>query len=173
MLSWFRVTGWKTAGEFPSEPKFVAIGAPHTSNWDFFLMLAIMLDWRIKLSWLGKESIFRPPFGSLLRRLGGIPVNRDSSSGVVEQMVKEFERRSELALALSPEGTRGDGKQWKTGFYNIAHQAKVPIVLAYLDYEKRIIGVEKIVYPTGDYLGDMVAIHQFYDSVKGKYPKQS
>ncbi len=172
MLGWFRLAGWKTKGEMPSEPKFVAIGVPHTSNRDFFLMLAITLDWRIKLHWLGKNSIFRAPFGGLLRRLGGIPVDRNSSGGVVEQIVRKFNEQDELALALSPEGTRADVQSWKTGFYNIACQAKVPIVLGFIDNEKKVIGIEKIVYPTGDYAGDMVAVHEFYDSIKGKYPKQ-
>lgn len=158
----FRLSGWRSAGETPQAAKFVAIAAPHTSNWDFLIMLAIMTERRVRLNWLGKASIFRWPFTGLLKRLGGIPVNRDLAHGVVGQMVEEFTRRDGFALALSPEGTRKKVDRWKTGFHRIACEANVPIVLGYIDHPNRIVGIGPTFQPTGDLDSDMAEILAFY-----------
>lgn len=159
---WFRLAGWRSAGETPTQAKFVAIGAPHSSNWDFLVMLAIMTERRVRLNWMGKASLFRFPFGGIMRRLGGIAVQRDLAHGVVGQMVGEFEKREGFALALSPEGTRKKVERWKTGFHRIAMEAGVPIVLGYIDHSNKIVGVGPVIHPSGDVERDLAEILAFY-----------
>lgn len=168
MVSLFRLAGWKSTGQTPSMAKFVAIGAPHTSNWDFLFMLSVMLERRIDLYWMGKHTLFRWPFGGLMRRLGGIPVDRGSAAGVVEQMVEEFGRREAFALAVAPEGTRGGAERWKTGFYRIAHLAGVPIIPCTIDYPSRTIAIGEPFMPNGDTEADIEALRALYRNISGK-----
>jgi 1-acyl-sn-glycerol-3-phosphate acyltransferase len=142
--------GWRIEGNFPDVPKLVVVLAPHTSNRDFFVGVAAMFALRIRVKFLGKEALFRWPTNRLMHWLGGIPVDRSTPHGVVRQMVDEFARREQLALALAPQGTRRKGTPWREGFYHIALGAGVLIVPVTLDYTLRVLGIGLPLRPTGD-----------------------
>jgi 1-acyl-sn-glycerol-3-phosphate acyltransferase len=160
--------GWRVTGAFPNAPKMVLIGAPHTSNWDFVVGLAAAFTIRLGFSWVGKHLLFRPPVHWFLRWLGGIPVDRTASHGFVQQMVDEFDRRSQFLLAIAPEGTRKAVERWKTGFYHIAAGAGVPIVLVTFDKARRAVHVGPTVTPTGDLDADMGRILSVYADRLGR-----
>jgi len=164
--------GWDFEGTLPNLPKFVIIGAPHTSNWDFLLAMAAVFAAGFRFHWIGKHTIFRWPFGPFMRWLGGIPVDRNASQGVVEQVVDEYQRRDRFVVGIAPEGTRKKVERWKTGFYRIACDAGVPIVLAYLDYARKIIGFGPIFEPTGNLEADLAHLRAFFNTFKGKKPEQ-
>ena len=167
---WMRIFGWTVEGEIPQGGKAVLIAAPHTSNWDFAFMLAAAFVLRVKLSWMGKDSLFKRPFGWLFRRLGGIPINRSAAHGIVEQMSQRFIQAKALILAVAPSGTRSRRDYWKSGFYWIAAQAQVPIVCGYLDYRLKRAGLGLAVLPTHDLSADMDRIRAFYQGIRGRYP---
>ena len=170
---WFlRLTRWEPEGSKPLERKFVLIAAPHTSNWDLAYMLALATVLDVKVSWMGKDALFRPPLGWLMRRVGGIPIVRHRSANRVSEMVRAFEQRETLALVVPAEGTRGYVAHWKSGFYHIARSAGVPIVLGYLDYARRRGGFGPALHPTGEIRYDMDKIRDFYADKIGKYPDQ-
>ena len=168
-LALYRLAGWKVEGEAPPTGKFVVIAAPHTSNWDLPFMLGVAYKLRIELKWMGKDSLFKPPFGGLMRAMGGIAIDRSKNNDVVAQMVAIYNTADQLAVAIPPEGTRSKVRRWKTGFYNIAHGAGVPIALGFLDYERKVGGIGKIVWTTGDYDRDMIAIKAFYEPIIAKH----
>jgi len=163
--------GWQFTGEVPPFPKFVAIGAPHTSNWDFVIFLAVISHFRLPARAIGKESLVRWPFGKLMRRLGIIPLLRDSGQGLVGQMAAEFASTDRMALVVAPEGTRGPSAGWRSGFYHIALAAEVPIVLSYIDFANKRAGLGPTLHPTGDAVGDMEMIRGFYRGIVGKHPE--
>ena len=165
----YNLAGWKVEGSAPTEDKFVVIAAPHTSNWDLLFMLGVAYKFRVRLRWMGKDTLFKAPFGWLMKALGGIPIDRSKSNNVVTQMVEIYEEAQELAVAIPPEGTRAQVRIWKTGFYNIAHGAKVPIALGFLDYEKKVGGIGGVLWTTGDYDKDLDVIKAFYANVTGKH----
>ena len=168
-----KIFGWRKEGDIPDVRKCVMIAAPHTSNWDLPVTLALSFAFRAKISWMGKDALFRPPFGGLFRWLGGIPIDRSRSRNVVQQCVDLFREREELILMVPPEGTRARVRYWKTGFYYIAHGAGVPIVLGFIDWGRKAGGIGPVVIPTGDIEHDMVRIRGFYAGMRGKYPDQS
>jgi 1-acyl-sn-glycerol-3-phosphate acyltransferase len=165
--------GWRADVVFPPSPKCVIIFYPHTSNWDFVLGYLAKVATGLPAHFLGKDSIFRWPFGGLLRRMGGIPVDRSVRSGVVGQLAAEFARRPRLWLALAPEGTRKYTDHWKSGFYRIAVEAKVPLGLAYGDYRTRVIGLRTYLALTGDEEVDLARIRAAYAGKVGKHPEQA
>ncbi len=165
-----RVTGWKPEGAKPRESRFVLIAAPHTSNWDLAHLMALSVVLDLRISWMGKHALFRPPFGWLTRRFGGIPIVRHRRENMVDQMVRAFEQAESLALVVPAEGTRRYVPHWKSGFYHIARTADVPIVLGYLDYARRRGGFGPSLHPTGDVQADMNQIREFYADKVGKYP---
>ena len=173
-LTVLRVTGWRVEGTLPSHAtKSVLIAAPHTSNWDlpYTLMLAFVL--RLRVYWMGKQSLFRAPFGGVMRWLGGIPVNREQSSNLVASSAQAMRSaKGAMQLIVPPEGTRGKTRHWKTGFYFIAQQAGVPIVLAFVDYGRKVGGLGPVFEPTGDLDADMATIKAFYAPIKGKNADQ-
>jgi len=178
LVRWFsifilRISGWRTQGQVPPVPKFVLVGAPHTSNWDLPYTLFIIFILRAKIYWMGKDAIFRKPFKGVFKWLGGIPIDRSKSKNIVAQSIKQFNQNEKLILTIAPAGTRKRVKQWKTGFYYIAHGAKVPIVLGFLDYRRKVGGIGPVIYPTGDIEADMKIIRDFYNNVTGKYPEKS
>jgi len=148
------------------------IVAPHTSNWDFIIGMAAMLSLRLSASWLGKHTIFFWPLSGLIRWLGGIPVDRSLQQGTVDQIVELFRCREKLVVGLSPEGTRKKVEQWKTGFYQIALRAGVPILPVSLDYSKRAVGIGPLLTPSGDLEKDLQVIGAYYSLIKGKHPQQ-
>jgi 1-acyl-sn-glycerol-3-phosphate acyltransferase len=162
--------GWKTVGAPPAAPKCVVIAAPHTSNWDLVFMLAMAWALGLRISWMGKDAIFRAPFGSLMRRLGGIPVHRDTPNNVVEQMVETFASSDRLALAIPTEGTRAKADHWKSGFYHIARGANVPVATSFLDYGRKVGGFGPTIMLTGDVVSDMDQIRAAYTGIAGKRP---
>lgn len=167
------LTGWRTEGRLPLIPKFVLVGAPHTSNWDLPLTLLVAFALRARIHWMGKTAIFRRPFKGFFQWLGGIPVERAQSDNLVEQSIQQFHCNDRLILTIAPAGTRQRVVRWKSGFYHIACGADVPIVLGFLDYRRKVGGIGPVVYPTGNITVDMEAIRAFYDSVTGKNPAQS
>ena len=151
----FRLAGWKYEGQAPTAKKMVVIGAPHTSNWDFVLFLAVTSHFGMNAKAIGKHTLVTGPFGWLMRRLGIIPVKRDSNQGVVEQMVQEFAAVDELALVIAPEGTRGAAPYWRSGFYRIALAANVPLITAKVDAPNKTVHLHDELDLTGDVVADM------------------
>jgi 1-acyl-sn-glycerol-3-phosphate acyltransferase len=134
-------------------------------------MLAIAYRLRIKISWLGKHTLFSGPFGAFFRRLGGVPVDRRKPGGIVAQVAASINAADSMWLAVPPTGTRKYSDYWKSGFYHIAYSANVPILLCYLDYAGKAGGIGPILYPTGDLKADMDKIREFYAGVRGKFPE--
>ncbi len=170
---WLKIFRWRLRGELPSRHRFVLIAAPHTSNWDLPIMLCAALLFRMKLYWMGKDAIFRPPFAGIVRWLGGIPIDRSASNNLVAQSVALFGAQENLVVVVPPEGTRQKVRHWKTGFYYIALGAQVPIVMGFLDYKHKLAGFGPTVIPTGDIEADMQAIRAFYAGITGKHPDAS
>jgi 1-acyl-sn-glycerol-3-phosphate acyltransferase len=167
---WMRIFGWKVENRLPAGRKFVLVGAPHTSNWDFIFMLAAANIMRVRISWMGKHTLFKWPFGALFRSLGGIAIDRTGPHGAVAQMAERFDQADELLLAVAPSGTRRHVDHWKSGFYRIAAQARVPIACGYLDYAGRRAGIGLVFTPSGDMSADMDRIRAFYADKHGRYP---
>ena len=163
--------GWQVRVQ-PPPARCVVIGAPHTSNWDLPATLLLMLAANLRLRWVGKDALFRGPLGRLFRALGGIPVNRSARTNFVEQMVEAFRSNDSLMIAMLPEGTRRNASHWKTGFYYIALNAGVPIVLGDADYRRRVVGLGPALHPTGDIQADFEIIRAFYAGISGKHPER-
>lgn len=170
----FKAAGWRTEGKLPHIPKYIII-ATHTSNWDFIVGLT---GWSIlsygfsltKLSWLGKAEVFRGPLGIFLKWIGGVPIERGTRHNAVEQSIQAFRSREKLAMAIAPEGTRKKVTHWKTGFYHIARGAQVPIVFAFFDYKRKVMGIGPAIIPSGDIQADMEIFRDFYSKVHARYP---
>ncbi|PCI28552.1 MAG: glycerol acyltransferase [SAR324 cluster bacterium] len=178
MISWLakmilKLFGWKTIGVPPDINKYVIIGAPHTTAWDFPIMLFGSLAVNIRVHWLGKASLFRGPWGFFFKQLGGIPINRSVHTNTVQQIINIFEEKEHLILTLSPEGTRQATDYWKSGFYYIALGANVPIYMGFTDYQRKLTGVAGYLIPTGNIEEDMRKIRAFYQRIPGKYPDQT
>jgi 1-acyl-sn-glycerol-3-phosphate acyltransferase len=169
-IAFLKLSGWKIEGSLPSKhSKFVLIAAPHTSNWDLPYTLMVAFALRLNIYWMGKRQLFRWPFGGLMRWLGGVEVNREQSNNLVTAAAQALvAAKGPVQLTVPPEGTRSKTRYWKTGFYWIAHTAQVPIVLAYMDYERKLSGLGPVFTPTGDIGADMVKIKAFYAQFKGK-----
>lgn len=166
-----KLAGWQLDIVLPEERKFVLIGAPHTSNWDFPLALLAFWTVDLKVYWVAKVQMFWGPLHYLFTALGGIPVDRKKSQGFIEQITERFNQTDEMVLTISPEGTRSKTKYWKSGFYYIAISSKVPICLAYVDYSNKKLGFSQVLHPSGDINADMEIIANFYKDIKGKQPK--
>jgi 1-acyl-sn-glycerol-3-phosphate acyltransferase len=167
-----RALGWRLDIHMPDLPKFIVIGVPHTSNWDFVVGIAAILVMRVRVRWWVKHTVYRWPWRHAVDWLGGIPINRRAAHGVVDQTVDAFQREPHLVLGLTPEGTRGRVDEWKRGFYYVALKAKVPIALAYFDYRRKIVGIGPTLWPTGDYAGDTAKMLEFYrDNAVARYPE--
>ena len=165
------ITGWRPEGRKPAAKRYVLLAAPHTSNWDLVYLLALGLLFDIRVSWMGKHTLFRWPWGWLTRRVGGIPVRRDRSSNMVDQMARVLERAESMALVVPAEGTRGYVPHWKSGFYHIARSAGVPIVMGYLDFARKRGGFGPELITTGDVAQDMDELRAFYADKVGKFPE--
>lgn len=163
------VFGWKTQGKMPELKKFILVAAPHSSNWDFVFFLLMIFKFQIPVYWMGKDTMFSPPFRRLLELLGGIPIDRSKKGNTVEAMAEEFFREDQLVVTIAPSGTRRNVTTWKTGFYRIALEADVPIVCGFVDYRKKTGGIGPVVYPTGSLEQDMERIRAFYKDKSGRY----
>jgi len=162
--------GWRIEGEFPDRPKLVAIVAPHTSNWDFVVGIAAVYALGLRVRFLGKHTLFRPPLGWLMRWLGGIPVNRQAPQGLVPQAVEAIDRAGAIFLGITPSGTRSSTRPWKSGFYHIAHAARVPILPVAFDGAQRTIRIFAPVETTGDYANDLPQLVALYAGIRGIRP---
>jgi 1-acyl-sn-glycerol-3-phosphate acyltransferase len=173
-IAFLKLTGWKVEGVLPPEAhKCVLIAAPHTSNWDLPYTLMVSFVLRMDVYWMGKQSIFKPPFSNIMQWLGGIPVNREQSNNLVAASAEAIVKADGMVqLIVPPEGTRSKATYWKTGFYYIALGAKVPIVMAYMDYSQKRSGLGPLFYPSGDIDKDMIEIKAFYAQFKGKNAHQ-
>jgi 1-acyl-sn-glycerol-3-phosphate acyltransferase len=167
-----KLTGWRLEGEAPTASNYVLIAYPHTSNWDLLFLLAMAASAGVRPSWMGKKELFNGLQGRLLKRLGGVPIDRSRAGGVVANAVEKLRNEPSLALVVPPEGTRGRSDLWKSGFYRIAHGANVPVVMSYLDYGKKVGGFGPQWIPTGDVKKDMDHVRDFYAGMTGKFPKK-
>ena len=176
MKSWFSrrllgALGWTIEGKKPDCARCVLIAAPHTSNWDFPLMMLFAWSFGMRISWMGKKSLFRAPYGWIFRLLGGIPIDRSVSGNVVESMANALNAHAALTLVVPTEGTRARVDYWKSGFYNIARTACVPIVPSYLDFSQKRAGFGEPFVVSGDVHVDMDYLRDFYAPMQGKYPE--
>lgn len=169
-LFMLKVIGWRAEGRLPDNiPKFVLIAAPHTSNWDFPIGVFTAFALKAKIYWMGKETLFRRPFGWFLKWLGGIPVDRSKSNNMVRQTIQQFNDNEKLIVAIPPSGTRKRVMKWKTGFYYIAKGANIPILLGFFNYPEKRAGIGPVYLPSGDIEKDMKEIRAYYSGIKGKY----
>ena len=169
----YRLSGWKFKGTLPEKHLFVAIGGPHTSNWDFAIFLSLAFYLRVKLNFFAKSSLFEGPFGWFFRWLGGQPVYRDENRDLVSQAAAFFDGQDQFVLAIAPEGTRSKGNKWKSGFYHIATKANVPIISAFIDAPNKTSGIfDMSLHPVGDYEADMKKFIAIFDTVEGVRPEK-
>jgi 1-acyl-sn-glycerol-3-phosphate acyltransferase len=166
----FWLSGWRIAGEFPPLPKMVVIVAPHTSNWDFPIGITAVWALGIRVRFLGKHTLFDPPLGWLMRWFGGMPVNREAPQGLVPQVVEAIHGTPQVFLAITPAGTRSSTKPWKSGFYRIAHEARVPILPIAFDGEHRAIRLHPPFETSGDYEKDLPLLQAPFQGVRGVNP---
>ena len=168
---WLRVWRWKVLPPQEHVPdRCVMIAAPHSTNWDFPLTLAIAKVSGIRINWLGKDALFRGPMGPIMRALGGVPIDRSAPGGMVAQLASQFTEHERLVLVVPAEGTRSRTEHWKSGFYRSAEAAGVPIVCAFVDSTTRTGGFGPVVTPSGDLTADMDRIRDFYAGREGLKP---
>lgn len=166
----FTALGWRVEGELPDVPRMVIVGAPHTSNWDFFLFLAAIHHFDIKVRFLAKHSLFRWPFGFMFRKVGGIPVDRSKAGGIVGQVKAEFDAGEDMILVVAPEGTRKAAGVWKSGFVEIAEGADLPVVLAGVDGAARRLTISEALTVGEDRDEFMDRVGTFYADKPGIDP---
>lgn len=171
LLGLLRILGWKTSFVWPPEPKGIILVYPHTSNWDFPIGLTFRIGHDLPANWIGKAEMFARPFRRLLERVGGIPVVRSRATGFVDALLQEYQRRNWMWVAITPEGTRSHTDHLKSGFYQLALAADVPVALAYIDYATRTVGMDTYVRFTGDEERDLDVIRAFYSTRQGRKPE--
>jgi 1-acyl-sn-glycerol-3-phosphate acyltransferase len=162
--------GWTFTGSVPDATKMVVVGFPHTSNWDFFVYLAVMDHFGLSSRFLAKRGLFVGPLGWLLKRWGGIPVDRTGGTTLVETAVASFDNHDAMVLVVAPEGTRTKAECWKSGFWRIAEAAKVPVVMAFVDGETKTAGFGPAVMIAGDAERWIEQAAGFYDGIRGLKP---
>jgi 1-acyl-sn-glycerol-3-phosphate acyltransferase len=164
---------WKVVLVRPVPDRCVIVFYPHTTNWDTPIGLCVRFMTGLSINFAGKDSLFRVPIvGPLLRRWGGVPVNRRERTGFIEEIEAQFREHGIFRFAIAPEGTRGRTEYWKSGFYHLAREAGVPLALGYIDYPKHEIGVGAYVELTGDLVADMAKLRAFYADKRGLYPER-
>lgn len=168
----FSLFGWAPEGAAPNLPRFVVVAAPHTSNWDGLIVVVMSIILRVRLLWMGKHTLFKPPVGWLMRLSGGVPINRTTTKNAVEQVAQTIRERERMVLVIAPEGTRKKVTYWRTGFYYIALAAEVPLVLGFIDYKRKRAGLGPVIYPSGDIEADMEKIRAFYGTIVGRHPER-
>jgi 1-acyl-sn-glycerol-3-phosphate acyltransferase len=168
--AWLAFFGWEVVGGAPPVRKAVVIAYPHTTNWDLPFMLAVAYAIDCDVHWLGKKSLFRSPYGGFMRWVGGISVDRSRHTRLVDAVVESIAPQEELMVVIPPEGTRSQAGRWKSGFYWVAVQSELPIILGFLDYTRKRGGLGEVLHPTGDLDADFEKIRAFYHGIEGKYP---
>ena len=164
--------GWSLEFVDPGTRRYVLIFAPHTSNWDFPIGLLAAWAFDLQARWMGKNTLFKGPLGPLFRAWGGIPIDRSRAGKSIDKMAARFAEEERLVLAIAPEGTRGHTDHWKSGFWHIARAAGVPVVMAYIDYERKRIGIGGAFVPGDDLEADFRQIREFYADKRGRFPEQ-
>jgi len=170
-LGLLRLVGWRSVMVWPPEPRGVIIVYPHTSNWDFILGMLFKIGYGLPANWIGKTEMFPWPFTGLLKWLGGIPVDRKAATGFLDALLGEFRRRDWIWVAIAPEGTRSHSDHIKSGFYQLAVAADVPVALGYIDYGSRTVGIDTYLRMSGDREADLAQIRDFYASKRGRRPE--
>jgi len=180
-LAWllFKLAGWKLEGSYPENtPQSVMIAAPHTSNWDFVYARAAFYLMGIRMNYTIKKEFMIGPLGWMLKSMGAIPIDRkpkspgDSRPKMVDAMAGLFKKYPRMVVLVTPEGTRKYVANWKTGFYYVALQANVPIILGFLDYPTKTAGIGPTIYPSGNVEEDVETIQAFYRTKTGRFPEQ-
>ncbi len=164
--------GWQLFGQKPDLGKFIIVVAPHTSNWDFFIGGLYLNTRGVKSKILIKKEAFVFPLGLIFKMIGGIPVDRYKRNNISEQMVDLFNRSKKMILIITPEGTRKKVSNWKKGFYHIAKQANIPVILAFIDYGRKTVGINKVFELTDDINADMIRLKKYYKNIIPKYPRK-
>ena len=162
------VLGWRVTGEVPDLPKFVAAVAPHTSNWDFLVGVATMFALDLRITFIGKHTLFRWPIGGVMRWLGGVPVDRSASHGLVGDTVSAMGSAPQSVVAIAPQGTRSPVARFRSGFLHIARGARVPVVLVSLDYGARCVRFGPMLTPGDDVDADLARVEEFFANVQGR-----
>ena len=173
LLLWYQRSGWTAHGTLPPDRKLVILGASHTSNWDFLVFLGTVHAVGRRVRFIGKHSLFRGPVGRFMRALGGVPVDRSARQDLVSQIVEQIRAHDDFLLIVAAEGTRARTTKWKTGFYQIALRAQVPIVCAGPDYPTKRGIFGPVIHPTGDYERDMAPAFAFFRSLKPRHPDRA
>ncbi len=168
-----RLLGWTLDVSSPPQPRGVVIVYPHTSNWDFVIGYLAKVAAGLQLQFIGKDSLFRWPLGALFRRMGGIPVRRGARAGFIDQLAREFAARERIWIAIAPEGTRSFTDHWKSGFYHLALEARVPVALATIDWGRRRVELRRTIELTGNPELDLERIRDFYRDVRGLRPERA
>ena len=166
------IFGWTYEGTIPDSRRFIVVSAPHTSMWDFVVGRLFYFSKGIKAGVMIKKELFFFPLGIVLRAIGGIPVERNKKSDIVDQMVDLFRKNDEMVLTITPEGTRKKTPRWKKGFYHIATKAGVPVLPGYFDYKRKVIGIGEFIYPSGDIEKDMRTIKLFFKDITPRHPEK-
>lgn len=169
-LVFMRALGWKFKGQKPPEKKFVLLGAPHTSNWDFFITLALIGYFDLPLRYMVKDQVFKGPWSGLLKSLGAIPIDRSRRVNVVDSTIEALQTHDEIVIGILPEGTRKRTEYWKSGFYHIAFGAGVPVVLAKVDGLSKTLTLGPAILLTGDIESDMAKIADYYSDAVAIFP---
>jgi 1-acyl-sn-glycerol-3-phosphate acyltransferase len=162
--------GWSVDVAWPPGPRAIIVIYPHTSNWDFIVGIIARYAIGLPVQWLAKDTLFRGPFDAIFRKWGGIPVNRRQSTGFIGHLLEEFRRRPWMWVVFTPEGTRSYREYWKSGFYHLALEARVPVGLAYIDYKRREVGLRRYLTFTGDVERDLDLIREEYAGKVGRRP---
>ncbi|OMH38372.1 lysophospholipid acyltransferase family protein [Motiliproteus sp. MSK22-1] len=168
-----KLFGWQVDKQVPAAPKYILIGYPHTSNWDFILAMLAKGALNLRFHWVAKDSLFWWPLGPLMRAMGGIPVNRRISTGFIDQLALRYQQQDQLAIVITPEGTRSYRDYWKSGFYHLALAAKVPVALGYIDFPTKRLGIGPLIELSGDLDRDLTTIREFYADKVGLNPKDA
>jgi len=164
--------GWRTVYEPPTEPKGIILVYPHTSNWDFMIGILFSYGYGLGASWIAKHSAFRWPLGPVLRRMGGIPIDRRRARGTIGAMVEAYRESDSLWIAITPEGTRSHTNHWKSGFYRIALAADVPCALGFIDFKTKTVSIATYVRFTGQTEKDLRALRNFFAGKRGLHPEK-
>ena len=167
------ITGWKFKGDIPRSDRIILVAGPHTSNWDFLLALAFIFGLNLNVFWIGKHTLFKNGFSKIMRKLGGIPVDRASPELLMNEVSNIVKRQQGVIIAISPEGTRKKVERLKSGFLRIAKTTNSQILLAGIDFESKLIHLGKLFEPSGNTESDLLNVHNYFRQFKGKRPEFS
>ena len=167
------ITGWKFKGDIPRSDRIILVAGPHTSNWDFLLALAFIFGLNLNVFWIGKHTLFKNGFSKIMRKLGGIPVDRASPELLMNEVSHIVKKQQGVIIAISPEGTRKKVERLKSGFLRIAKTTNSQILLAGIDFESKLIHLGKLFEPSGNTESDLLNVHNYFRQFKGKRPEFS